>query len=263
MNSFWIVIIILLVIALIASAKWYKSSAQKGKRGEARVHNILALLPPDDYRLLDDVVLVTDRGTTQIDHVVVSRFGLFVIETKNYTGDIYGNDNQKEWTQVIPTNVTYRTGKTYTYITKNKFYTPVKQSLMHLYELKKNWGDFPDLKYFPIVVFVGNANLSHVDSNCHVVYKSDLLATIKSYRYDVISDEDAEVIAQRLATRNVRTGVSNIQHIRNIKKSTAEVKRKVHEGICPRCGGNLVRRTGSYGSFWGCSNYPNCKYTTH
>ena len=36
---------------------------QKGKRGEARVHNILASLPPDDYRLLDDVVLVTDRGT--------------------------------------------------------------------------------------------------------------------------------------------------------------------------------------------------------
>lgn len=236
---------------------------QKGKRGEARVHNILASLPPDDYRLLDDVVLVTDRGTTQIDHVVVSRFGLFVIETKNYRGEIYGNDNQKEWTQIIPTKVTYRIWKTYTYITKSKFYNPVKQTLIHLYELKKNLVDFPDLKFFPIVVFVGNANLSHVESNCHVVYASDLIATIKSHRYDIISDEDAEVIAQRLATRNVRKEVTNSKHVQNIRKSAADVKRKVHEGICPRCGGNLVKRTGAYGSFWGCSNYPNCKYTTH
>ena len=57
---------------------------------------------------MDDVVLKTDRGTTQIDHIVVSKYGLFAIETKNYRGEIYGDDNRKEWTQIIATDVTYR-----------------------------------------------------------------------------------------------------------------------------------------------------------
>ena len=65
--------ILLLVIGAIVFKRWYNSAEQKGKRGEAKVHGILATLP-DDYYLLDDVVLATDRGTTQIDQVVVSRY---------------------------------------------------------------------------------------------------------------------------------------------------------------------------------------------
>lgn len=70
----------------------------KGKNGEAQVHNILMNLP-DDFIILDDVVLLTNNGTTsQIDHIVVSKYGVFTIETKNYRGIIYGQDNQEEWT---------------------------------------------------------------------------------------------------------------------------------------------------------------------
>ena len=259
-SYFIIVVLILLVICGIIFSKRLSAAKIKGKMGEAKVHKVLATLS-DDYRLLDDVVLVTNRGTTQIDHVVVSRYGVFVIETKNYRGDIYGDDKRKEWTQIIPTDVTYHTGKTYTYIHKSKFYNPVKQTLLHLYEIKNNLSDIPNLKLIPIVVFVGDANLAHVESNTHVVYESDLITTIRSYRMDVLSDEDADLIYKRLSLRNVRTSVDDKQHIKNIRKSEAEVKRKIHEGICPKCGGQLVRRRGAYGTFWGCSNYPNCRYT--
>ena len=70
---------------------------------------------PDDYYVMDDVVLETTNGTTQIDHIVVSKYGLFAIETKNYRGEIYGNDNSQKWKQIIVTNVTYskKNWKTY------------------------------------------------------------------------------------------------------------------------------------------------------
>ncbi len=79
---------------------------QKGKRGEKLVAQVLSQLP-EEYVILNDVVLPTTSGTTQIDHIVVSKYGVFTIETKNYRGDIYGDDNRQEWTQLIVTEVTY------------------------------------------------------------------------------------------------------------------------------------------------------------
>ena len=110
---------------------------------------------------------------------------------------------------MIITDVTYskKWWKTYTYVTKNHFYNPVKQSLAHSIAIKSLLSEWSALKVVPIVVFTGTAVLRDVSSNYHVVY--DL------------------------------------------------------SGICPKCGGNLVMRTGKYGTFYGCSNYPKCKFTTH
>lgn len=100
----------------------------RGHVGEKKVSAFLSTLPSCEYKIFNDILLATESGTTQIDHIVVSRFGIFVIETKNYRGWITGNEN-------------------------------------------------------------GRA------------------------------------------------------------------------GICPQCGGNLVLRNGKYGSFYGCSHYPTCKFT--
>ena len=101
---FFSFLIIIAFIALVIYLRWYNSPKQKGKRGELRVHDILMQLP-DEYHVLDDVVLNTERGTTQIDHVVVSKYGVFAIETKNYLGEIYGDDKRQQWTQIIVTEV--------------------------------------------------------------------------------------------------------------------------------------------------------------
>ena len=77
------IILIVLVIAFIVWRAFRNTPEHKGKEGELHVHNILAQLP-EEYTVLDDVVLKTNSGTTQIDHVVVSRYGVFAIETKNY-----------------------------------------------------------------------------------------------------------------------------------------------------------------------------------
>lgn len=54
-------------------------------------------------------------------------------------------------------------------------------------------------------------------------------------------------------------GYKLIRYIKMTKKDKEEPKDRVQ--ICPRCGGNLIDRNGKFGSFYGCSNYPKCKYT--
>ena len=149
---------------------------------------------PDEYHVMDDVMLKTTNGTTQIDHIVVSKYGIFAIETKNYLGEIYGNDNSQEWKQIIVAKVTYpkKPWKTHTYVTKNQFYNPVKQAVGHMYRIKDNLKEWPYLKVIPIVVFTGNADISKVSSQNHVIYDNSLLSTIQAYQTSYITDADGK-----------------------------------------------------------------------
>lgn len=210
MPAFFSILIGIAFVSLIIFVKWYNSPKQKGKRGEAKVHDILLQLS-EEYHVLDDVVLRTERGTTQIDHIVVSKYGVFAIETKNYRGEIYGNDYRKEWKQVIVTDVTYpkKPWKIYTYVTKNGFYNPVKQAIGHVYRIKEHLKEWPYLKVVPIVVFTENADISKVSSNNHVIYDFNLLSTIQTYQTSYISEEDVKHVVERLFQKNVREFVDD------------------------------------------------------
>ena len=263
MSALILILFIVTTVAFTCFRLWHNSPQHKGKIGEARVNAILSHLP-DGYKVLNDTVLKTPKGTTQIDHIVASKYGVFAIETKNYRGDIYGDDNRREWTQIIVTDVTYRRKwyKTYTYVTKNHFFNPVKQAYAHVYAIKKILNKWSYLPVVPIVVFTGNANLSNVTTENHVVYDDNLLDTIMGYKASYLSDSDLDNVANILTQNNIRSSVDNKTHVRNIRAAQRDSDRKISSGICPRCGGTLVKRTGKYGSFYGCSNYPNCKFTT-
>jgi hypothetical protein len=77
-----------------------------------------AMLDKNVYRIVDNVIVNTRSGTTQIDHVLVSIYGIFVIETKNIKGWIFGAPNSEKWTQVI-------------YGKKRLFQNPIKQNYRH------------------------------------------------------------------------------------------------------------------------------------
>ena len=193
--QFITLLILTLFISLTIYLAWYNSARQKGKRGEMRVFSILSQLS-DEYTILNDLVLRTDKGTTQIDHVVVSKYGVFTIETKNYRGEIYGDDKRQKWTQLIVTKVTYakKRWKTYTYVTKNNFYNPVKQSLGHAFRIKELLYAFPHVKIVPIVAFAGDAILSNIDTRHHVVYKENLPEIIDRYKTICLTDNDVQAI---------------------------------------------------------------------
>lgn len=258
-----ILLIIILVVSLFIYIARYNSAKQKGKRGEMRVSAILSKLS-DEYTILNDLVFRTEKGTTQIDHIVVSKYGIFTIETKNYRGEIYGDDNRKEWTQLIVTKVTYekKWWKSYTYVTKNRFYNPVKQSVGHALRIKELLSVFPHVKIVPIVVFTGDAILRYVESNNHVVYEKNLLDVIDGYKTTYLTDNDVHAVLAILTSNNIRETVSDRQHVKNLRTAAREVNATINSGICPKCGGHLIKRNGKYGTFYGCSNYPKCRFTT-
>ena len=264
-----IILLIILVVAFIIyrtrhhSAGQHNFAEQKGKLGEILVSYILSQLP-DEYTVLDDLIFRTEKGTTQIDHVVVSKYGIFAIETKNYRGEIYGDDKRQNWTQMIVTDVTYakKWWKTYTYVTKNHFYNPVKQSLGHAFRIKELLLEFPHVKIVPIVVFTGEAILRNVESRYHVVYEENLLGVINEYRTVCLTDADVQRVLGILKGNNVREMVSDSQHVENLRTAAREAYATINSGICPKCGGHLVERHGEYGTFYGCSNYPKCRFTT-
>jgi hypothetical protein len=96
--------IILTTVILVSALflKW-KRPFLIGKSGEKFVSRKLHNLDPEQYKVIDDLMLPSlgNTKTTQIDHVVVSNFGIFCIETKSYSGWIFGNARQQHWTQVI------------------------------------------------------------------------------------------------------------------------------------------------------------------
>lgn len=83
-----------LFVLLVVWKEWMSSPKNIGKFGETRVAIRLDLFPKG-YITINDVLLPTKRGTTQIDHLVISQYGIFVIETKNYKGWISGHENSE------------------------------------------------------------------------------------------------------------------------------------------------------------------------
>lgn len=94
------IIIICIFVLLVTFKIWMSSPKNIGKFGEKRVARKLDWLSKE-YTTLNDILLPTHYGTTQIDHIVVSPYGIFVIETKNYKGWIFGHENSEEWKQSL------------------------------------------------------------------------------------------------------------------------------------------------------------------
>ena len=234
MEIFYILIPLLFVLLIYVKINQNKI---KGKFGEIRVSNKLKTIK--GAYVVNDLTFTAREGKTcQIDHILVCNKGVFVIETKTYAGRIYGDDSRKEWTQVL------QYGKV-----KNKFYSPVKQNMTHIYELSNR---LDKIHLSNCVVFVNN-NTSHIKSE-HTFSLSKIKRFILSQK-DVYTDE--EVINYVNKIEVLREDVSNKVHVRNINN----MKMNIRNNICPRCGAELVLRDGKNGKFYGCSNFPKCKFT--
>lgn len=239
--SFLIVIILILV---------YRSNAHKnqGAIGESSVARQLNRLQDNEYLVLNDILIETDTGSSQIDHIVISIYGIFVIETKNYSGWIHGNDNSEYWTQSI-------------YLNKTRFRNPIRQNWSHIFALKKILSSFKQATYHSIVVFAGSAELKNVVSKIPVIYVHQLFQTIMAIRgAPNLNVAQVNKIAHILCEVNVQDSRAKKEHVNQVRKHVDERIQKEKSLICPNCSGNLIVRQGPYGKFYGCSNYPRCRY---
>ena len=210
-------------------------------------HKMLEL--PDEYNIFNDLFFENNGYTTQIDHVVVSPYGVFVIETKGYKGWILGGENSEYWTQVI-------------YKRKSQFYNPIKQNEGHVRFLRHLLLNSAEIPIIPIVVFNDEAELKVYIQNHIVVNRYYLTDAIMRYRTAVMSEETRQWVIETLNKHLVyEDKEKKKQHIVNTYIRENRTISMLNNGVCPECGGQLVQRNGRHGRFFGCSNYPKCRYT--
>jgi len=240
-------IIILLILLVLQAAIRILKPKINGIIGEKVVASKLSKLPEQQYKILNDIMLRTNYGTTQIDHIVISVYGIFVIETKNYKGWITGTEYGEYWTKNMY-------GKKYT------FRNPIKQNYAHVKALENVMGLTED-KFIPIVAFSGNGDIK-VKTKKPVVYIRQLEKVIKEYKDVIFAESELDMLVLKIKNADITTKETKKEHVKQIRSKVKDDNKKVASGICPRCGGNLVTRNGKNGKFKGCSNYPKCRYTT-
>lgn len=253
-----LIILIALIILIVIIIKKYGGSSQSsrlpfgkttaetiGKRGEWLVTQELGRTKEDLQYVVNDLLFkVGQEKSCQIDHVFINENGIWVIETKNYSGLICGNEKWQEWTQVLAN------GKE-----KHRFYNPVKQNRTHIHNLSELLKIDEDI-VFGAVVFLRSADLSRVSASG--VYTIRQIAVIKKTKTGVVltPEQMKEYYCKLIELKN-SNDIDLSEHIKNIRHK----QELLQDGICPRCGGRLVLRSGKNGQFYGCSNYPKCKFT--
>ena len=250
MGNMYLWVVILIIFSIVIGTFEAKI---KGKFGEASVSKLLHRLDKNKYKVINDVILYSDGGntkTTQIDHIVVSNYGIFSIETKNYKGQIYGSEQSSQWTQNI-------------YGHKYKFMNPVHQNYVHIKAIKAllDTNGYDKIPMYSIVTFPGDAIIKVETRESYVVKWKKIVPTIKKLSStECLNSETVEKIVELLKEK-VASKVDTKEHIQEVKTTIKETKKKIKAGTCPKCGGELVLRKGKYGKFYGCSNYPKCRFT--
>lgn len=242
LKMLWWLIPFLIFVQVLRSA-WFK-----GWIGETLVKWVLhSQLPKDFYTTLHNITLTTPDGTTQIDHVVLSPFGIFVIETKHLQGWIFGGEKDAKWTQKIFKHV-------------STFQNPLRQNYKHTQTIEALLGLDPTTVH-SLVVFTGNGKFKKAMPD-NVVYVSGCTPFIKGFQQNVFSRAEINTFIQTLQEGRLAPSIStHRQHVKNLK-----ARHSIDNNNCPKCGSDFIKRRATRGQnagneFLGCSNYPRCKHT--
>lgn len=234
----------------------YSSRAEAiGDYGEKRVSSFLEDLDCKDYRIYNDILIRNGKYTTQVDHTIISRYGIFVLETKNIHGKVYGNGHAEFWKQYLPGIGYKRCGSTQEHQLRN----PIWQNEGHIKTLLRLvFGD--GVPVYGIVVFPNDADLM-ITADKPVLHMREVVPFIKQYCNIVITSDQMNFYRRRLFEVISTSESDRKVHLENVYRNKERRDSAVAHGKCPKCGGNLILRKGKYGDFYGCSNYPRCKYT--
>lgn len=285
------------IVASVLDDEW------KGKYGEkltARELNLVKLLGRKG-KVLRNVYLPKDNGeTSELDVIFITQKGIFIFESKNYSGWIFGDEKSKNWTMMLPNKQ------------KNRFYNPILQNKTHLKWMKEYVG--AEVPLFSIVVFSERCELKKINvesKDVHVIKRDRTYATVRDIwdaNPDVISEDQIEDLYSRLKALTHVDKATKAVHIENIEKKfkksdvikessntdykieydieeisdtddfdyeidddadyeyqVDEIKPIFNVKKCPKCGSELVLRTAKKGAnigkeFYGCSGFPKCRY---
>lgn len=161
-----------------------------GKRGEYRLGLQLEAFDPAGRMLFNVYVPRPDGSTSEVDAVLVSSSGIYVFENKNYSGWIFGDADEKTWTQSLNKRVRYR------------FLNPIKQNAGHVRALEE-FLDLGEAAFVPVVVFADKTVLKKVRvGEAMVMHTSDVasrLRNIEASRKLRFTDAEADAFFEALS----------------------------------------------------------------
>lgn len=229
----------------------------QGSFGES-LTKLFANIDIPEALVIKDVLIDGYRGqTTQIDLLVIGEKGIYVVEVKLYPeAKIYGDGNKRYWNY-------------YKLNSKYEIYSPLLQNKNHIKYLKEFLKDFGDIPCFSVIALlcedfkVSNINkdINHPDTVIvsGLLSLRDALEVIAKDKQTVLTKEHRQQIYEYIKNNQYIGKDRRQEHknrVINLKKEMGSI-----ENQCPICNSSLVLRNGKYGEFYGCSNYPNCRYT--
>lgn len=177
-------------------------STFKGFLGETVINVAMWLkLEKNVYHRLNGITLaIANGGSTQIDHIIVSVYGIFVIETKNYKGWIYGSEKQRQWTQAFPNG------------SKFKFQNPLRQNYLHIKTLADLLG--LELSYFhSMIAFIGACELKTRDELPEHVLTSGMVSYVKKKQDEILTEDEVKSIVEQInSNRFSKSWRTNREH---------------------------------------------------
>jgi hypothetical protein len=194
----------------------------QGSFGELKIDLILSKFTDEHNFTIRNLLLVRDNKSTQIDNVLFTRKKVYCIESKNYSGWIYGSEMGKSWTQTF---------NFYGKITRTSFYNPLTQNYGHIKYLSK-FLDLPLTYFVNIVVFSNEAELKDIKiekSYNHVVNHKDLkllIKTIEDNSDEILDWEDLEKLKSSVNSLNQSGIINNIQHKNYVKNNNKKYRNK-------------------------------------
>lgn len=296
-NSIVVLVLALFILSCYFTNKEYKKTTyyqithhsllsvrfDVGRYGEYLTYRYLRNQEANGAKFLFNVYIPKKDGkTTEIDVMMIHPKGVFVFESKNYSGWIFGSETQKMWTQTLPVG----RGRSQ----KESFYNPIMQNQSHIKHLNAFLGEYIPTR--SVIVFSERCTLKKLQLKSEDIYviKRNQVDQIVNTICNTIPNEalnDTEIlnIYNRLYPFTQVSEAVKEQHIRDIQTKNTYVSTSINIStqqqecqnkseadnaekatLCPWCGGKLVLRTAKRGAnvgkqFYGCSNYPKCKYT--
>lgn len=285
----WLLLLLILIVFIVYIVKktlykkteYYRQTQNpylklwfdKGLLGEFYIYKYLKPLSGYKRYLFNLYLPKEDGETTELDVVLLHESGIYVFESKNYSGWIFGTESQQYWTQTLPAGK----GRSQ----KRQFFNPIFQNKGHLKWLQAFLSD-QTLPLYSYIVFSDRCTLKNITLTTgkhFVVNRYDLLSDLQKNIAKTgvqLSSDKIDALFEKLYPLTQVEKSKKIQHIKNIKQKkqeitasqnspTEEKKSTVKERVCPRCGGKLMIRTAAKGNrqgkkFLGCSNYPKCRY---
>lgn len=195
--------------------------------------------------------------TTEIDVLFITKKGIFVIESKNYSGWIFGDDMGQNWTITFPNGDKY------------KMYNPIKQNRGHIKWLRQYLNQ--DVPMFSIIAFSDRCELKkitlykHDAAVCNRCMTSELIEEICEENPDVLNEKEIFDLKNRLESLTHVDIVTRMVHDTNVNFIKLGMDEDATKRICPKCGKNMVVRIAKKGfysgrRFYGCTGYPKCNY---